>query len=78
MWSEPHTVVPAVAMSATEARNILALIERGAQATLNGLSVKYGVATARFPPDAATIVRRMRNRAEGVLQQEHRFEPAVR
>ena len=59
-------------MTATEARRILHLIENRAQPELNGLAVTYRLATRQT--DAAQVVTRLRNLAEGVLQQEHRMQ----
>lgn len=73
--SEPHQISGSGTgrgLSTTEAQRILQLIERGAQAELHGLAATYRCA----PPeaDAATVAKRLRNLAEGVLQQAHRMQ----
>lgn len=74
--SEPHRIVES--MSRAEACRVLGLLERTGvpevQATLNGLAVKYRVATAMA--DAATVNRRLHELAEGVRQAALRYGPA--
>lgn len=67
-YSEPHKISGA-SIDSTEARRILRLLDSGgaAQGELNRTALRLGLVTPQA--DAATTNRRLRDLAEGVMQQ---------
>jgi hypothetical protein len=71
--SEPHTIMGNAQLTGFEARRILRLIDNCEQGLLNGIAREANLVTPET--DAATVANRLRDLAQGVLQQEHRMQP---